>query len=259
MRCRRAAIFRHRQCDSRRDDGAVRRRRQFDGAVRHAGGVRQPRRRLPAQDRRHARQQQLRRGLVQRHLPQRSDLPGDVLHRIGRECGESGGRRFRQHDSARTGGNTYTYEFLGTFSNNSLQAETFDDELRARGFNPSSGGDHLWDANGNVGGPILRDKLWFFGSGRYWGFAENVPNVYWGQSDPRVIPPGAEQASDDTDLKSVDVRLTTQLRNTHVTGAYSNGPRWRRHFGIENRGGAPESFAQYPNDASVTQIKSTRP
>ena len=62
--------------------------------------VRQPRRRLPAQDRRHARQQQLWRRLVQRHLPQRSDLPGDVLHRVGRECRESGGRCVREHDSA---------------------------------------------------------------------------------------------------------------------------------------------------------------
>jgi hypothetical protein len=158
----------------------------------------------------------------------------------------------------RTGGNTYAYEFLGTYSSNNLQADNIDDDLRARGFNPASGGlDNLWDLNGNVGGPIIRDRLWFFGSLRYWGFAENVPNVFWGQSDPRVIPPNPEQASDDTDLKSVDIRLTTQLGTTRLTGAYSNGPRWRRHFGIENRGGSPESFAQYPNDASVTQVKST--
>ncbi len=158
----------------------------------------------------------------------------------------------------RTGGNRFAYEFLGTYANDSFQGENIDDELRARGFNPSAGGlANLWDANGNVGGPIMRDKLWFFASGRHWGFAENVPNVFWGQSDPRVVPPNAEQASDDTNLKSVDVRLTTQLRNTRLTGAYSNGPRWRRHFGIENRGGSPESFAQYPNDASVTQFKTT--
>jgi hypothetical protein len=158
----------------------------------------------------------------------------------------------------RTGGNRFAYEFLGTYANDSFQGENIDDELRARGFNPSAGGlAKLWDANGNVGGPIMRDKLWFFASGRHWGFAENVPNVFWGQSDPRVVPPNAEQASDDTNLKSVDLRLTTQLGNTRLTGSYSNGPRWRRHFGIENRGGSPESFAQYPNDASVTQFKTT--
>jgi hypothetical protein len=158
----------------------------------------------------------------------------------------------------RTGGNTFAYEFLGTYANDSFQGANIDSDLRARGFNPAAGGlAKLWDANGNVGGPIMRDKLWFFVSGRHWGFAENVPNVFWKQSDPRVIPANAEQASDDTNLKSGDVRLTTQLGITRLTGAYSNGPRWRRHFGIENRGGSPESFAQYPNDSSVTQVKAT--
>ncbi len=158
----------------------------------------------------------------------------------------------------RTGSNTFAYEFLGTYANNDFQGKNVDAALRARGFNPSSGGlAKLWDANGNVGGPIIRDRLWFFTSGRHWGFAENVPNVFWKQSDPRVVPPDAEQGSDDTKLKSADLRLTTQLGSSRLTGSYSNGPRWRRHFGIENRGGSPESFAQYPNDSSVTQVKIT--
>ena len=157
----------------------------------------------------------------------------------------------------RTGGNTFAYEFLGTFSNNSLQGQRRRRVAREKIQSVLGRAGQPVGLNGNVGGPIIRDKLWFFGSGRYWGFAENVPNVFWGQSDPRVIPPNAEQASDDTDLKSGDLRLTTQLRNTRLTGAYSNGPRWRRHFGIENRGGSPESFAQCPNDASVTQVKAT--
>lgn len=158
----------------------------------------------------------------------------------------------------RSGGNSFIYEALGTWSNNSLQADNFDDALRNRGFRPSSGGlAKMWDSNGLVGGPIMRDRLWFFGSARYWGFAENVPNVFWKQSDPRVTPPNAQQASDDTNLKAFNVRLTTQLKNTRVSGSYDNAPRWRRHFGIENRGGSPESFAQYPNDSYVTQFKAT--
>jgi hypothetical protein len=72
-----------------------------------------------------------------------------------------------------------------------------------------------------------------------------------------VVPPNARQAFDDTTLKSGDVRLTTQLGNTRLTGSYSNGPRWRREFGIENRGGSRESFAQYPNESYVSQFKAT--
>jgi hypothetical protein len=158
----------------------------------------------------------------------------------------------------RTGGNKFSYDFLGTYSSNRLQGQNIDQGLRDRGFNPSAGGlDKMWDSSASVGGPVLRDRLWFFGSVRHWGFVENVPNVFWGQSDPRVTPANAEQAIDDTKLKSFDGRLTTQRGNTRLTGSYSNGPRWRRHFGIENRGGAPESFAQYPNESYVNQFKAT--
>jgi hypothetical protein len=149
----------------------------------------------------------------------------------------------------RTGGNTFAFEALGTYSGNKLQSDNFDDDLRARGFNPTSGGlDKMWDASVSAGGPIKRDRLWFFASGRHWGFSENVPNVFW--KDGR-------QASDDTRLKAGNIRLTTQLGNTRLTGSYDNAPRWRRHFGIENRGGAPEAFAQYPNESYVNQIKAT--
>jgi hypothetical protein len=84
-----------------------------------------------------------------------------------------------------------------------------------------------------------------------------VPGVYWLQSNPNVVPASAEQATDPTTLKSYDGRLTAQLGATRLTGSYSNGPRWRQHFGIENRGGTPESFAQYPNKSYVSQIKMT--
>ncbi|MBI4519761.1 MAG: TonB-dependent receptor, partial [Gemmatimonadetes bacterium] len=149
----------------------------------------------------------------------------------------------------RSGGNAFRVEALGTFTNHRFQGQNIDEALRARGFNPSSGGlDKAWDSSGSVGGPILRDRLWFFASGRHWGFSENVPNVFWKDG---------HQASDDTKLKAANVRLTTQLGNTRLTGSYDNVPRWRRHFGIENRGGAPESFAQYPNETYVTQLKAT--
>ena len=72
-----------------------------------------------------------------------------------------------------------------------------------------------------------------------------------------MVPPNPEQATDPTDLKSYDGRVTAQLGQNRLTGSYSYGPRNRQHFGIENRGGTPESFAQYPNKASVTQVKLT--
>src|SRR5439155_7732707 len=125
----------------------------------------------------------------------------------------------------RTGGNKFTYELFGTYANGKFQSDNIDDAIRATGVNATGGVEKLWDSNVNVGGPIVHDRLWFFGSGRYWGYSEKVPNVFVGQSDPRVVPPDPRQALDDTTLKSGDLRVTTQLGNTRLTGSYSNGPR----------------------------------
>ena len=56
------------------------------------------RRGLPAQDRRHARQQQLRRGLVQRDLPQRGGVRGDVVHGVRWKRREPSGRCLGEYD-----------------------------------------------------------------------------------------------------------------------------------------------------------------
>jgi hypothetical protein len=158
----------------------------------------------------------------------------------------------------RTGGNKYTAEFLGTYANDSLQSSNIDDALRNSGFKPTTAGiSKLWDLNVNSGGPIVKDKLWYFGTYRYWGNDSPVANVYYGQSNPNVVPPGARQAVDINDLKAADIRLTTQLGRTRLTGSYDNGPRTRQFFGIENGGGSPESFDQYPNKSYITQIRST--
>ncbi|HXH26013.1 MAG TPA: carboxypeptidase-like regulatory domain-containing protein, partial [Vicinamibacterales bacterium] len=149
----------------------------------------------------------------------------------------------------RSGGNEFRVEGLGTFTNHDFQSRNIDDRLLSTGFRPTAGGlDKMWDVNGSVGGPIKRDRLWFFTSARHWGFSENVPNVFW--KDGR-------QAFDDTKLKAANLRLTTQLGNTRVTGSYDHAPRWRRHFGIELRGGSPESFSQYPNESWIYQAKAT--
>ncbi len=43
------------------------------------------------------------------------------------------------------------------------------DDLRAKGFNAGSSIGHAYETDGTLGGPILRDRLWFFGSYRQFG------------------------------------------------------------------------------------------
>lgn len=52
--------------------------------------------------------------------------------------------------------------------NEALQSDNLDDALRARGLTAVDRIDYLSDVSGALGGPIARDRLWFFGGYRNW-------------------------------------------------------------------------------------------
>ncbi|PYQ83729.1 MAG: hypothetical protein DMG03_12560 [Acidobacteria bacterium] len=67
------------------------------------------------------------------------------------------------------GGNTYRGYFFGNFTNTSLQSDNLTQDLIARNLKAVNRVKKLWDFNPVVGGPIVQDKLWFFGGFRYNG------------------------------------------------------------------------------------------
>ncbi|MBI4265782.1 MAG: TonB-dependent receptor [Acidobacteria bacterium] len=75
----------------------------------------------------------------------------------------------------RDGGNTLTNSSFFTFSNGALQGSNFTEELRAAGLGTPNEIDRNWDLNVGLGGPISRDKVWFWFSTRYQGAESFVP------------------------------------------------------------------------------------
>ena len=67
----------------------------------------------------------------------------------------------------RDGGNTFSGAFNTSHSASSLQADNLNDDLRARGLSFSSSLKKHYDTGGAFGGPILRDRLWFFAGTRF--------------------------------------------------------------------------------------------
>jgi Carboxypeptidase regulatory-like domain len=60
----------------------------------------------------------------------------------------------------------------------SLQANNLTDALRSQGLTSVNTVRNVYDFNGALGGPVFKDKLWFFATGRRWGTTTSVANLY---------------------------------------------------------------------------------
>src|SRR5207344_2693570 len=77
----------------------------------------------------------------------------------------------------KTGGNTFKGSSSFQLSNSSLQGDNYDDFLRSKLSAPSQILS-LYDVDGAIGGPIKKDKLWFFYLGRTYGNGTSVTGIF---------------------------------------------------------------------------------
>jgi hypothetical protein len=127
------------------------------------------------------------------------------------------------------GGNRFSGAFFGAWNDKSLQGDNLTDDLRDRGLRTGGGVDRIYDFNLALGGPIRRDRLWFFTSGRLWSVDAPVQDVL-------VVPQGTPYAAgiaqcrsgaiqcetgiDDQSIESVLLRLTWQASSRHKFSVY---------------------------------------
>ena len=86
--------------------------------------------------------------------------------------------RRRANTVAKEGGNRFTYHFYGDFSIDGLQSDNLDDALRVE---RAAAVDHvkeLRELNPTMGGPIVTDKLWFYGGFRYLRSTKYLANSF---------------------------------------------------------------------------------
>ena len=78
----------------------------------------------------------------------------------------------------RNGGNNMSGNVYGSWANGALQGSNYTDELKAAGLAAPNPLIKLYDFTGAVGGPIKKDKIWFFGTVRSQGSASLFRGCY---------------------------------------------------------------------------------
>jgi hypothetical protein len=82
----------------------------------------------------------------------------------------------------RSGSNTFHATFIGNYTGSGMQsAANLSDDLRSRGLTQDALPQikKIWDVNGSLGGPVIKDKLWFFTAERSWGSNGSVVGTYY--------------------------------------------------------------------------------
>ena len=116
----------------------------------------------------------------------------------------------------KAGGNTFTGSFFLSALNDNMQQSNFDDtQLRAFGGVPAKSL-LLRDYQVSAGGPIKKDKLWFFFNHRGVDFADAQPGIFANKNagDPSkwsYQPDFSHQGRIDQKRRIYALRLTTQL------------------------------------------------
>jgi hypothetical protein len=78
----------------------------------------------------------------------------------------------------RAGGNSFNGQAFYSGTGNGLRSDNIDDYLRGIGLTRPPALLNQYDVSGSLGGPILRDRLWFFGTGRDFGSATFTEGLF---------------------------------------------------------------------------------
>ncbi|MEO8258383.1 MAG: TonB-dependent receptor [Acidobacteriota bacterium] len=115
----------------------------------------------------------------------------------------------------RSGGNTVSGNGFLSWANGDLQSSNLTDELKRLNITPSPL-IKSYDLSAAVGGPLRKDRAWFFGTVRGQGNSAYITNMYYNKNagDPTkwlYDPDTSRQAFNDKTWQNASGRLTTQI------------------------------------------------
>ena len=125
------------------------------------------------------------------------------------------------------GGNGFAVYLPVSFTNGSLQSENINGALRSRGLLDSTPVNYIYDVGFGIGGPVKRDRLWFYSANRWWGAEQTFGGAAGGYFN--ATPESwfytadlARPAYRKSKQRDNSVRMTWQVAQKHKITAYGS-------------------------------------
>lgn len=186
----------------------------------------------------------------------------------GADSSEMGQGGMRVNMVPKDGGNTFRGSVIANFAGESFTSDncgspgiglpcTRSNLSGSKTFNPNNtltnvdAIQEIWDVNPSIGGPILRNKLWFHYTFRHWGSSKIKADSFF-DADPspfRYVPDTSRPGIDDGHLVSNAGRISWQASAKDKLSVYHDNQRkYRNHWGIA---------AAIPPEAAGVQVTPT--
>ena len=175
---------------------------------------------------RHLAQHDDRRRLGRRHDSQRGGRQRNAFDTSAVDASLSTGG-IRINFIAKDGGNQFAGTVFANFANSSMQGSNYTDRLKQAGLATPGGIVKNWDFNPGFGGPIAKDKLWFYLSGRSQGADTLVPNQFYNKNENNLnawtyVPDTARPAELNRSWQDYQARVTWQANSKNKFGFLYN-------------------------------------
>jgi hypothetical protein len=130
------------------------------------------------------------------------------------------------------GGNRFSGTVFFDYTHEPWAWSNYSDRLKARGINDVTRVYEISDLNGGFGGPIMRDRLWFYGAARFETLDVSVVDNYYDKNPaPYLYEPDLDRpAHDSGDIPNESIRLTWQGTSKDKLQFWFTNQNKRRQF-----------------------------
>src|SRR4029450_12157452 len=159
------------------------------------------------------------------------------------------------------GGNRFAGLLFADFTRSGWQSDNLSDALRARGLTNVAKVLHISDFNPGFGGPIKKDKLWYFVAYRYEAIDQTVVDSYYDKNPSPYLYEAdlTRPGRDNGKISNQSARVTWQISSKDkVQGWFTNQNKYRSHYNISASRTPDATSLQNTPYAQAMTLKWTR-